>query len=122
MVRNLFWWWPFGKVAEIEPRQLHEQASRSNSRKKQLQLIDVRSVMEYEQGHIKGARSVPIHRLRGELASLNLDPARPVIAICKTAHRSVPAVRLLRQQGYDAQQLAGGMNAWRAAGLPETKG
>jgi rhodanese-related sulfurtransferase len=43
------------------------------------------------------------------------------VAICKTAHRSIPAVRLLRQQGYNAQQVAGGMDRWRSAGLPERK-
>jgi rhodanese-related sulfurtransferase len=41
-----------------------------------------------------------------------------VVAICLSAHRSPPAVRLLSRAGYDARQLEGGMLAWRAAGLP----
>jgi rhodanese-related sulfurtransferase len=41
-----------------------------------------------------------------------------VVAICLSAHRSPPGVRLLRQAGIDARQLAGGMLAWRRAGLP----
>jgi rhodanese-related sulfurtransferase len=113
----MFWWWPFGKVEAIEPSALREQLRKD----RRLQLIDVRSTIEFDAGHIKGARSVPIQKLKGKLPDLNLDPKRPVIAICQTAHRSVPAVRLLRQQGYDVQQLGGGMNAWRAAGFPETK-
>lgn len=114
----MFWWWPLGKVQEIHPQQLQEQLQT----KRKPQLLDVRTGAEYEQGHIKGARSVPIHRLRGQIDTLGLDPKRPVIAICKTAHRSVPAVRLLRQRGFDAYQLEGGMNAWRDAALPEVKG
>jgi rhodanese-related sulfurtransferase len=42
-----------------------------------------------------------------------------VVAICLTAHRSIPAVRLLRENGFEARQLQGGMLAWRAAQLPE---
>jgi rhodanese-related sulfurtransferase len=45
-----------------------------------------------------------------------------VVAVCLTAHRSVPAVRLLRERGFEAVQLSGGMMAWRAARLPEARG
>jgi rhodanese-related sulfurtransferase len=111
------WWWPFGQVPEVEPQQLNKQLDAGEP----IQLIDVRSGWEFEQGHIDGARSVPIYRLSSQLSTLGLDPKQPVVAICKTAHRSIPAVRLLRQHGYDARQLAGGMDRWRSAGLPETK-
>ena len=56
------------------------------------------------------------------LPQLGLERGRPVVAICLTAHRSIPAVRLLRRAGFDAAQLAGGMLAWRAAGFPEVAG
>ncbi|MCB0113877.1 MAG: rhodanese-like domain-containing protein [Caldilineaceae bacterium] len=113
----MFWWWPFGKAPEVEARTLREQLRKD----RRIQLVDVRSAGEFAQGHIKGAKSAPIQSLKKTLPNLNLDPARPVIVVCQTAHRSVPGVRLLRQQGFDAQQLGGGMNAWRAAGFPETK-
>ncbi len=113
----MFWWWPFGKVPSVEARTLREQLRKD----RRVQLIDVRSTGEFEQGHIKGARSVPIQTLKKKLPGLNLDPSKPVIAICQTAHRSVPAVRLLRQQGFDAHQLDGGMNTWRSTGFPEIK-
>jgi rhodanese-related sulfurtransferase len=111
------WWWPFGRVAEIEPQQLYRRLEAGEP----IQLIDVRTEWEFERGHIDGARSAPIYRLSSELPGLALDRERPVVAICKTAHRSIPAVRLLRQQGYNAQQVAGGMDRWRSAGLPERK-
>ena len=113
----MFWWWPFGKVPQIEAKILREQLRKD----RRIQLVDVRSVTEFAQGHIKGAQSAPIQSLKKQLPELKLDPGRPVIVICQTAHRSVPGVRLLKQQGFEAQQLGGGMNAWRAAGFPETR-
>lgn len=82
-------------------------------------MLDVRTPAEFVRGHVRGAVNVPVTSLRSRLASLDLDRARPVIAVCLTAHRSIPATRLLRERGFDAVQLAGGMLAWRAAGLPE---
>jgi rhodanese-related sulfurtransferase len=112
---RLFRWWPFGPVAEVTPAELQAHLLREGT----WQLIDVRTPGEWARGHIVGARSLPIHQLSGSLAAIQLDRGHPVIAICKTAHRSVPAVRLLRAAGYDARQLAGGMDHWRRAGFPE---
>ena len=62
---------------------------------------------------------MPISELGSRIDSLNLDGTRPIVAICRAAHRSVPAVRLLRAHGFgDACQLQGGMIAWRKAELP----
>jgi len=109
------WWLPFGAVPEIAPREL----ARALETDAGWQIVDVRSSLEFGQGHLRGARSVPVTELRARLASLGLDRARPVVAICLTAHRSIPAVRLLREHGFEARQLQGGMLAWRAAQLPE---
>lgn len=117
-VFDRFWWLPFGKVAEIAAVDLKARLDR----REPLQLIDVRSVGEYTAGHIAGAVNVPIDQLRARLPELALDPARPVIAICFSAHRSPPAVRLLRQAGFDAQQLRGGLIAWQRHKLPMVKG
>jgi rhodanese-related sulfurtransferase len=114
---RLPWWLPFGRVPEIDPAAL-QAALRS---KAPPQLVDVRTDIEFRNGHLRGAVSVPISTLPARLVSLGLDPARPVVAICLSAHRSIPAVRLLRGRGFEASQLAGGMLAWRRAGLPEVR-
>ncbi|KAI9029240.1 rhodanese-like protein [Hyaloraphidium curvatum] len=112
---SLFSWIPFGTVPEVDPRALSaELASPSPP-----QLLDVRTAFEHARGHIDGAVSVPITSFSGAAVEKMLDRSRPVVAVCLSAHRSIPAVRWLRELGYDAKQLAGGMNAWRAAGLPE---
>lgn len=111
---RLPWWLPIGRVPEIEARALAErlQAERNP------QIVDVRTAGEYASGHISAAVSTPIQNFRQIYPSLGLDPDRPVYVICRTAHRSVPAVRLLSADGFQAAQLAKGMNAWWAAGLP----
>ena len=54
------------------------------------------------------------------METLNFDKEKPVVAICLSAHRSIPAVRLLRRSGFqNVTQLAGGMIAWRRHSLPE---
>jgi rhodanese-related sulfurtransferase len=85
-------------------------------------VIDVRTSSEFAAGHVEGAVHIPITELAGRLPELQLGPVRLVVAICLTAHRSIPAVRLLRAHGLEARQLEGGMRAWRAAGLPERRG
>jgi rhodanese-related sulfurtransferase len=114
---RLPWWLPFGRVPEIASAELAERLGR-NPRP---QLLDVRTAAEFAGGHLLGAVNLPVTALTARLDALKLDPARPVIAICLSGHRSIPAVRLLRQRGFDAQQLAGGMLAWRAQKLPETR-
>ncbi len=111
------WWLPFGQVPEIKAADLKTRLDRREA----VQLIDVRSPGEFAGGHIPGAVNVPINRLRSALPTLTIDHGRPVIAICQTAHRSPPAVRLLKQAGFDAQQLRGGMISWNRAKFPTTK-
>ena len=112
------WWLPLGAVPEIPPRQLAGDLANAPAP----QVVDVRTGAEFARGHVRGAISVPISALPRRLEALGLDRGRRVVAICLTAHRSIPAVRLLRRAGFDAVQLAGGMLAWRAAGFPEEKG
>ena len=58
-----------------------------------------------------GKQNIPITRFTREaVQALNFDKEKPVVAICLTAHRSIPAVRVLKEMGFkDAKQLQGGM-------------
>jgi rhodanese-related sulfurtransferase len=115
-MKSLPWWLPFGRVPEISADELNKMIQDGGA-----QLIDVRTPVEFAAGHVARARNVPIYTLKQALPSLALDPNRPVVAICATAHRSPPAVRLLRAAGYkDTVQLKGGMLSWAAARLPTT--
>jgi rhodanese-related sulfurtransferase len=81
-------------------------------------VIDVRPEIEYEQGHISSARSVPVENLRRRLAELPRD--LEVVAYCRGPYcvYSDEAVRLLHQYGFRARRLSEGFPEWRAAGYP----
>ena len=117
-MRDRLWWLPFGRVPEVDAASLKAELDKQDG----LQLIDVRTSVEYAHGHIAGAVNVPITHLKLALPALELDPSQPVVAICATAHRSPPAVRLLPQAGFKVRQLRGGMVTWNRSHLPITKG
>jgi glyoxylase-like metal-dependent hydrolase (beta-lactamase superfamily II)/rhodanese-related sulfurtransferase len=80
-------------------------------------LIDVREPEEYARGHIAGAINIPQCDLATRLADVPKD--RPVMTICASGMRSLRSAQFLHQQGYhDVASVAGGTNAWRAAGRP----
>jgi rhodanese-related sulfurtransferase len=109
ILKKRFWWLPFGHVPEINADELNAHLSGRGP----LKIIDVRSNAEWRRSHIPGAVKVPINELKGRIASLQLDAKQPIIAICLSAHRSIPAVRLLHAHGFEnAVQLKGGMLAW----------
>jgi len=87
------------------------------------QILDVRTEREWRASRIEGAFNAPITSLHATLQGLDLEPQHPVVAICLSAHRSIPAVRALRDAGFsDVCQLRGGMLAWWKAGLPAVEG
>jgi rhodanese-related sulfurtransferase/DNA-binding transcriptional ArsR family regulator len=81
-------------------------------------VVDVRPEVEYRQGHIAGARSIPIAELERRLAELPRD--REVVAYCRGPYcvYADEAVRLLDLHGYRARRLTDGLPEWRAAGHP----
>lgn len=84
-------------------------------------VIDVREPDEFASGHIAGAISMP---LSGFQAS-RLPPAmgKSIILTCAAGRRSAMALEKAAAARPDVDtHLAGGMGAWRAAGLPVTRG
>lgn len=81
-------------------------------------VIDVRPEVEYEQGHITAARSVPVENLKRRLAELPRE--LEVVAYCRGPYcvYSDEAVWLLRRYGFSARRLEEGFPEWRAAGYP----
>jgi len=108
------WWSPFGRVPEVTAQELHDRLMRGE----EIQIIDVRTPHEFANGHICGAVNVPIQSFWRRLPHLGLDGSKPVVTICKTAHRSVPATRFLRRRAFDAVQLSHGLDEWRRNKLP----
>jgi rhodanese-related sulfurtransferase len=81
-----------------------------------IQLIDVRQRHEHEAGRIAGTRLIELGSL--SQAAATLDRERPLVFYCRSGSRSAMATEAFAQAGFDAHNMAGGMLAWDAAGLP----
>jgi rhodanese-related sulfurtransferase len=79
-------------------------------------LLDVREDEEWSAGHAPGALHLPMSRLVERVAELPSD--RTVVCVCHVGARSAVVAAALAGAGWDAVNLAGGMEAWQSAGLP----
>jgi len=77
-------------------------------------LLDVREDDEWEAGHAPGATHTALSKLRPDAIPTDAK----VLCVCRSGGRSGCATDALRAAGIDATNIAGGMNAWAAAGLP----
>lgn len=99
-------------LAQLEAPQLQ---SRLEAHPKPF-LLDVRQPEEYREGHLPGARLIPLDELNSRLQELPRD--REIICICHSGSRSSMATRQLTAAGYRAVNLRGGMIAVSYARLP----
>ncbi len=79
-------------------------------------LLDVREDDEWAAGHVAGARHIPLGELGARTAEVPQDEL--VYVICRSGHRSGRAAQALAGAGWRAVNVAGGMQAWAAAGRP----
>jgi rhodanese-related sulfurtransferase len=78
------------------------------------QLIDVREAWETEAAPFPGALPMPMGEVPAR-AFLELDPDRPVVAICHHGVRSLYVANWLREQGFEeARSLRAGIDGWSA--------
>ncbi len=78
---------------------------------KGVRIVDVRTVAEFEGGHIPGAENVPLDQFEASMGSW--DPAKPVFVYCATGSRSVEAMRILSAAGFSTvYNLTSGIVAW----------
>ena len=80
------------------------------------QLVDVRQVYEWDAGRIDGAIHIPLEELPSRVESL--DREREVVFQCRSGSRSSFATSAFREAGFEAYNLAGGLQAWVADGRP----
>jgi rhodanese-related sulfurtransferase len=85
-------------------------------------VVDVCEAGEFAQGHIVGSKNIPLGELEAKLAQAVKNKALPLVLVCQTGARSGRAVATAKKLGYEqAQSLAGGLKAWKAANLPVEK-
>jgi rhodanese-related sulfurtransferase len=106
-----------GGLTAIDVRELHQLVADGA-----VTLLDVRPEVEYRQGHIPTARSIPVDELRHRLAELPRD--KEVVAYCRGPYCvfADEAAQLLLGNGFKVRRLADGFPEWRAEGLPVETG
>jgi rhodanese-related sulfurtransferase len=103
-------------INQLEPQQVHAMISQPS----RPYLLDVRTLQEYQQGHINGAELIPLDELPHKISRIPKN--REVVCICASGSRSSVAANHLSAAGYKVSNLRGGMSNWIRAGLTVKKG
>jgi rhodanese-related sulfurtransferase len=94
-----------------------EQARSLIQSRPDLVILDVRTVAEYEEGHISGAVNIPVQELEERLGEL--DASSEILVYCRTGNRSSVAVQLLKANMFEKlYHMSSGITAWVNAGYP----
>jgi len=85
-------------------------------------VVDVRSGMEFNSGHIPGAIHLPSWKILLRLGAIPADKQTELVVTCEHGPRAQLAMGLLHTIGYkNVVLLTGHMSKWRQAGLPVQK-
>lgn len=106
-------------ITTIQPKSLFEKSQSGD-----VELIDVRTPVEFQEVHAKLAKNIPLDQLDPQqiIESRN-GSETPVYLICKSGSRSQMAAKKILSAGYDnVVSVEGGTEAWAAADLPVNRG
>jgi glyoxylase-like metal-dependent hydrolase (beta-lactamase superfamily II) len=102
-------------LPQISPQQLAERLDHGEP----LQVLDVRAPEKVEQGHIAIGSELDFHAHPNsklfalpDVSALRLDTTRPIAVVCGHGNSSKKATAFLRERGYEAYSVIGGMAAW----------
>jgi rhodanese-related sulfurtransferase len=104
-------------ITEISPHDAAAKLSSSDA-----VIVDVRDKDEWEEGHIPGATHMSRGTIELDIEEKVPDPNAMIICHCGGGGRSALAAESLRKMGYkNVRSMAGGLKAWKTAGLPTTE-
>lgn len=85
-------------------------------------LIDIRTPEEFAEGHLAKSLNYDWYNAAFDKQMAGLDKTKPVFIYCHSGGRSAAAVAKMKAAGFkEVYELAGGISAWKAAGLPQVK-
>ncbi|MFP4229128.1 MAG: molybdopterin-synthase adenylyltransferase MoeB [Salinivenus sp.] len=102
-------------IPETTVQQLHERRKADDAPF----VLDVREPYEAEIASIGADQLIPVDQLEDRLAELEADPDEEIVVHCRSGGRSAKATEFLREKGYNASNLAGGVLAWSDAIDPD---
>ena len=75
-------------------------------------ILDVRTLQEFEEGHIDGAILIPIDEIEQLAPEMIPDKSQTILVYCRVGNRSNRAALILAQMGFTAVYDFGGINSW----------
>lgn len=112
------WYMQAEPVRKLELWSVQDLQERKDE--KNIFLLDVRKITDWETGHIDGAHHIYLGYLKDKLKEIPRD--KKVVVYCDAGNKATIAGSILQKNGYaDVVTVLGSMNAWRKAGYPEVK-
>jgi len=84
-------------------------------------VLDIRPEASFSGGHIIGSHHFSLDSLEKKIGSLQKYKDKPIILVCTQGQTALKAKRQLKEHGFQALVLEGGIEAWKMAGLPLVK-
>lgn len=105
-------------MTTITPQELQQRMCAGQP----VELIDVRTPVEFREVHAEPARNVPLDRLNPHEFAAAARGSMPLYVICRSGSRGRQACETLAAAGVAVVNVEGGTQAWERAGLPVTRG
>ena len=84
-------------------------------------LLDVRTIKEYKEGHLRNATLIPLQALAQNLGMLKQNKDKKILVYCASGNRSVSASRILEKNGFTPINIKGGLMSLQGLGIEIVK-
>ena len=106
-------------LAEVELIDVHQLKERIENSKEALILLDVRTIEEYQSGHIKNSINIPHDQLILNVNVLDQYRNQPIVVFCRSGRRAQLVIETLIENKFDQiVDLQGDIQAWKTSGFP----
>ena len=110
MVGLVFWFsytkgWILANFESIDAKTALTLLENDNN----VSLLDVRTIPEYKEGHLRDATLIPVDALENNLGMLKKVKNKKIIVYCRSGSRSVVASRILEKNGFTPLNVKGGI-------------
>ena len=108
----------FGQTYEVTPKETRALMNKDTN----IVVLDVRSQMEYNEERIANTPLMPLQFVEKRIADLQIFKKKKIIVYCHSGNRSELAVEILREHGFNAYNMNGGILRWKAERFPTITG
>ena len=107
--------WILADFESVEPKQAITMLQNDDN----VTLLDVRTIPEYKEGHLRDATLIPLDKLEENLAKLPKE--KKILVYCRSGNRSIGASRILKRHGYTPVNIKGGIIGLSKTGVEIVK-